>query len=101
MPAKPDLLILFPVTTKEPGNDEFAVEIPETEKHRAGLDKTLRQWIILSECNEDNIPGSYYLEPDPPIGNFSKRFFLPLVMDFIKRRAQVSIVSRRDRTNEP
>ena len=91
-----DLVILFPITTKEPEAGRFAAEIPQTEKRRAGLDTLLRQWIILDECNEESIPGSHYLEPDPPLGKFSKRFFLPLALAFIKRREQVKIIARRD-----
>jgi hypothetical protein len=95
-PDRPDLVILFPITTKLPEPGRFAAEVPEMEKRRAGLDPSLRQWIILDECNEESIPGSYYLEPEPALGKFSKRFFLPLVLDFIKRRERVRIVSRRD-----
>lgn len=92
---KNDLLILFPITTKQPSPGQFAVEVPEIEKHRAGLDPLLRQWIILDECNEDEVPGSYYIEPVPPIGAFSKIFFLPLMLDFIKRRERVRVTARR------
>jgi hypothetical protein len=94
--GRPDLVILFPVTTKTPEAGRFAAEVPETEKRRAGLDTLQRQWIILDECNEETIPGSHCLEPEPPLGHFSKRFFLPLVLDFIKRRDKVRILSRRD-----
>ena len=94
-PNKNDLLILFPITTKQPSHGQFAVEVPETKKYRAGLDPMLRQWIILDECNEDEIPGSYYVEPVPPVGAFSKRFFLPLVLDFIKRRERTRVTARR------
>ena len=94
--GKSDLVILFPITTKEPEANRLASEIPETEKRRAGLDTILRQWIILDECNEETIPGSYYLEPETPLGHFSKKFFLPLIREFIMRRETVQIISRRD-----
>ena len=73
-PGKPDTLVLFPVTTKQPEAGRFMAEIPEMEKRRAGLDTSLRQWIILDEANEEIWPGSYYLEPRPPLGAFSKKF---------------------------
>jgi hypothetical protein len=88
--------LLFPITTKEPAIGRFVAEIPEIEKRRAGLDDVSRLWIILDECNEDHIPGSYYLEPEPPLGRLSKTFFLPLVLEFIKRRTSARIVSRGD-----
>jgi hypothetical protein len=91
-----DLLILFPITTKAPKTECFAVEIPELEKRRAGLDIILRQWLILDECNEETIPGSYYLEPDARIGAFSKPFLLPLIREFIARRESVKVTSRKD-----
>lgn len=89
-----DLLLLFPITTKEPEPSRFASEIPLIEKHRAGLDPDLRLWIILDEYNTDIVGQSFYLEPDPPIGRFSKAFFLPLVRAFIARRKSLTGISR-------
>ena len=40
----------------------------------------------MDEYNTDMIGRSFYLEPDPPIGRFSKAFFLPLVREFVARR---------------
>ena len=65
------------------------------EKRRAGLDATLRLWIILDEYNQDTINESFYLEPEPPLGRFSKAFFLPLMRQFIARRASTRGVNRR------
>lgn len=89
-----DLLILFPITTKQPEPVRFAAEIPATEKRRAGLDVDLRVWLILDEYNTDIIGQSYYLEPEPPMGRFSKAFFLPLVGEFIARRQSLRGISR-------
>ena len=79
---------------EEPSQDRFAVEIPDIEKRRAGLEQDLRLWIILDEFNIDKIGSSFYLEPDPPIGAFSKAFFLPLVREFIERRQQLKGIER-------
>ena len=65
------------------------------EKRRAGLDATLRLWIILDEYNQDILGRSFYLEPEPPLGRFSKAFFLPLMKEFIARRAGTRGVNRR------
>jgi hypothetical protein len=86
-PKGEDVLVLFPITSQTPAQNRFAVEIPETEKRRAGLDATVRLWMILDEYNQDIIGQSFYLEPEPPLGRFSKAFFLPLVKEFIARRA--------------
>jgi len=94
-PKGEDVLVLFPITSQPPSPDRFAAEIPEMEKRRAGLDTTLRLWIILDEYNQDTIGRSFYLEPEPPLGRFSKAFFLPLMKEFIARRASTRGVNRR------
>lgn len=89
-----DLLILLPITTHSPQPGRFAIEIPEIEKRRAGLDGSQRIWLIFDEYNEDVIGKSFYLEPDPPLGRFSKAFFLPLMREFIRRRSEAQGVNR-------
>lgn len=89
-----DLALFFPITTKEPEQSRFAAEIPDIEKRRAGLDADRRLWIILDEFNSDRIGKSFYLEPVPPIGRFSKAFFLPLLREFIARRKAFTEISR-------
>lgn len=89
-----DLVLFFPISTKQPEPARFSAEIPAIEKRRAGLDTDLRLWIILDEFNTDRVGHSFYLEPDPPIGRFSKAFFLPLLRAFIARRKEFTEVSR-------
>jgi hypothetical protein len=89
-----DLVLFFPITTKQPRPNQFAVEIPAIEKRRAGLDVDLRLWIILDEFNSDIIGRSFYLEPEPPIGRFSKAFFLPILREFLARRKSLAEVNR-------
>ena len=72
----------------------FAAEIPAIEKRRAGLDADLRLWIIFDEFNSDVVGRSFYLEPEPPLGRFSKAFFLPLLREFIARRKSLTEISR-------
>lgn len=88
-------MLLFPITTSPPQAGKWAVEVPEMEKHRAGLDTDIRQWIVLDEANADVVGGSYYLEPEPPIGEFSRAFFAPLMQQVIERMAEIEKVSRR------
>jgi len=94
-PRGEDLLVLFPITSQEPHRSRFAVEIPDSEKRRGGLDSGLRLWIMLDEYNVDVIGKSFYLEPELPLGRFSRAFFLPLLRSFIARRAEARRVNRR------
>ena len=93
-PNGEDVLMLFPITSQEPAAERFAAEIPDMEKRRAGLDGTIRLWIVLDEYNQDVIGRSFYLEPEPPLGHFSKAFFLPLLQEFIRRRSQAQAIHR-------
>lgn len=89
-----DLIVLFPITSQPPVHNAFAVEIPEIEKRRAGLDTDKQLWIILDEYNDDVIGRSFYLEPEPPLGAFSPAFFKPLILEFIRRKKSRAGVSR-------
>ena len=89
-----DLILLFPITTKEPGSARFSAELPAIEKKRAGLDPTLRLWLVLDEFNTDVVGRSFYLEPVSPIGRFSKAFFLPLLREFVARRRTFTQIDR-------
>jgi hypothetical protein len=91
----PDLLLLLPITSKQPEPGRFSVEIPEIERRRAGLHKDHRLWIILDDYNADVITGSYFIEPDPVIGSLSKAFFLPYMRAFVARKNQAKGVNRR------
>lgn len=95
-PNGADALLLFPITSLQPQGDRLAIEIPDIEKHRAGLDGASRLWIILDEFNEDEIARSYYLEPGARIGRFSRAFFEPVALAFIRRRREGRRVSRLD-----
>ncbi len=90
-----DALVLFPITSQQPAKGRFASEVPETEKRRAGLDGNVRLWIVLDEYNQDVMGRSFYLEPEPPLGYFSKAFFLPLLREFVRRRTLAKAVHRR------
>jgi hypothetical protein len=88
-------LALMPITTNEPHHQDLAVEVPEIEKRRAGLDISIRQWIIFDELNIDDPTQSYYLEDGSIIGHFSKPFF-HRVLNLLKQHvAQIKQVPRR------
>jgi hypothetical protein len=90
-----DLLLLFPITTSPPAGGRWTVEVPEMEKHRAGLDADIRQWILLDEANVDVIGNSYYMQPEATLGEFSRAFFGPLMQQVIKRMGEIEKVPRR------
>ena len=46
-----DLLLIYPITTKQPATDRLAIEVPIGERKLCGLDT--RSWIILDEANSD------------------------------------------------
>lgn len=70
------------------------MELPAIEKRRAGLDADRRLWIIFDEFNTDIVGNSFYLEPEPPTGRFSKAFFLPPLREFIRLRKSGTEISR-------
>ena len=70
-PKGEEVLLLFPVALPR----RFAVDIPEKEERRAGLNASLRLWIGLDEYNRDVIGQSFYPEPGPRLGHLSKAFF--------------------------
>jgi hypothetical protein len=90
-----DTLYLMPITTRQPDRDASAVEIPQIEKKRAGLDPELRQWIILHEFNVDVIPGSYVLEPNSRIGSFGKIFFQSVLKVWKLNVSRTRLTKRR------
>jgi hypothetical protein len=72
-------LALLAISSRPPGAEQPALEIPEIECRRGGLGDLKRAWITLSEYNYDIAERSYYLAPDEPIlGRFSKPFMMRL-----------------------
>lgn len=90
-----DAIVLLPITTQPPAKRRNAVEVPETEKKRAGLEISVRCWIMLDEFNTDVIGKSYYLEPEPPLGVFSRAFFAPVARKFVTHIKAARKVDRR------
>lgn len=89
-----DGLILLAITSQKPAQGRPCVEIPATERLRAGLDSDKRLWIILDESNEDVIGKSFYLQPRAPIGKFGKAFFIILIQAFLAQKSKTRSVDR-------
>ncbi|MEN3168692.1 hypothetical protein [Gluconobacter sp. OJB] len=87
-------VLLLPLTTKQPSGPRIAVEVPATEKKRAGLDHELRQWILLDEYNLDPTATSYYLHHTSSLGQFSDAFMRPVLKQFRELLSTARRVSR-------
>ncbi|MFG5382830.1 hypothetical protein [Yoonia sp. R2-816] len=55
--------MLVPVTSQPQTGNPFAVEVPDIEKKRAGLDLRMDLWVVTDEHNIDTPRQSYYFEP--------------------------------------
>lgn len=90
-------ILMVPITSQRPGADRFAIEVPDIEKRRAGLDPTLPLWVVTDEANVD-LPGrSFYFEPDGRLVAFSLHFAKAVqarMIEAIRARRQQR-VSRR------
>jgi hypothetical protein len=91
-------LRLCAVTTQPPQSGTHAVEVPEIERRRAGLDVGLPLWVIVDEHNVDVFEQSFYIEPQSQIGAFSSAFTKDLQAEMIValRQRNSKAVRRRD-----
>jgi hypothetical protein len=93
-----DDVVLFPLTTREPGPDRLAVKVPETERRRLRLRGLSPSWLLLDEGNRDVLPGSFHVEPisygssDYFYGTFSQAF-----MRVVLRTLAVALRARQTR----
>ena len=76
-------LFLLAITTKRPGKDRIAVEVPEIERARAGLDRDMSLWVIVDEYNHDYLEGSYHFAPSGRLGSFSGAFTARVLASFL------------------
>ncbi|MCZ7497359.1 hypothetical protein IG197_32935 (plasmid) [Aminobacter sp. SR38] len=89
-------VVIFPLTTKEPGPDRLAIKVPDTERKRLTLRGRGPTWLILDDANADVLPGSFHVEPvsyDPltiSYGKFSKPF-----MDLVIKTVANAIRARK------
>lgn len=91
-------LRLCAITTQPPRRETHAVEVPEIEKRRAGLDGSVALWVIVDEHNLDVFEQSFYIEPQSMIGAFSSAFTkeLQAAMIVALRQRNSKAVRRRD-----
>lgn len=67
-------LFILPITSKRPSNERIALEVPQIERRRAGLDSEMDLWVTVDEDNHDVLEASFYFDPNGQIGAFSPVF---------------------------
>ena len=82
---------------QSPSPDRFAVEIPEKEERRAGVNASLRLWIILDEYNQDVYRPIASILSRSRGSAVGARLFSASHEGFIVRRAGTRGVNRRPR----
>lgn len=76
-------LFMLAITSKKPSADRLAIEVPEIERARAGLDRDMPLWIILDEYNHEFLETTFHLDPAGKIGSFSSAFSNNALSTFI------------------
>jgi hypothetical protein len=90
-------LFILPITSAPPSPSRLAMEVPQIERRRAGLDD-IPLWIMLDEYNHDRLETSFYFDPKARIGAFSSAFHKRALQAFViaAREKRVKRVPRND-----
>jgi hypothetical protein len=68
-------LLLLAISSQPPRADQSAIQVPDTERRRAGLTRYPAAWIVTSEFNYDIAERSfYYSAATAVLGAFSGPF---------------------------
>ncbi|WP_324252036.1 MULTISPECIES: hypothetical protein [Stappiaceae] len=94
-PGNPDVVFLFPFTSKPPLDGQLALNVPEIECRRIGLASPC--WVILDEFNRVEMDKDYDFVSTEPIGSVSAAF-LREIATTIKQAAQASAIKAVKRT---
>ena len=68
------VVFILPITTQPPLPTRHALEVPQIESQRVGLETHVRKWIMLDEINTDIVERSYVWDDRQPLGKFSAAF---------------------------
>lgn len=90
-----DVMFLAAISSKPPVADQVALEVPETERRRAGLGRYPRAWVYVDELNQDRPAVSWYLEPQQPLGAFSRPFLIKIAQAVRSRMRAGRVIRRR------
>ena len=90
------ILFIVPITSKSPKKGQIALEIPETEARRAGLDTVIPLWVMVDELNADVLEASYVLEDRTPRGQIGNMFTDMIITRAreVRKAGKLSISSR-------
>lgn len=89
-------LVFLAITSQPPAPGRRALQVPDTERQRAGLTDDKLLWVMLDEHNQDIAERSYYLDLDGRRGAFSPRFRKQVQGAFLKAlRDRKSIIVKR------
>ena len=94
-PGNPDVVLLFPFTSKQPLDGQLALHVPEIECRRIGLASPC--WIILDEFNRVEMDKDYDFVSTEPIGSVSAAFLREMAAT-IKQAARTSASKAVKRT---
>lgn len=93
--GNPDVVFLFPFTSRPPLDGQLALTVPEIECRRIGLKPPC--WIILDEFNHVEMYKDYDFVSTEPIGSVSAAF-LREIATTIKQAAGASAIKAVKRT---
>ena len=90
------ILFIAPITGKSPEKGRIALEIPETEARRAGLDAVVPLWAMVDELNAGILEASYVLEDRTPRGQSGNMFTDMIITRAheVRKAGKLSISSR-------
>lgn len=94
-PGNPDVVFLFPFTSKSPLAGQLALSVPETECRRIGL--AVPCWIILDEYNRVEMDKDYDFASTERIGSISAAFLREIAAT-VRRAAQSASIRAINRT---
>jgi hypothetical protein len=87
-------LLLLAISSQPPRPDQRAIEIPETERRRAGPTEYSSALIVTSEYNYDIAERSFYYDTNGRVlGDFSPRFMARIAVDL---RARLRLAPGRE-----
>ena len=84
----PDILVLFPITSRSADELEYGLRIPDAECRKAGLASPA--WIVMDELNLALASDPLDFASLTPIGEFSLGF-----REILLARAKAALVARR------
>jgi hypothetical protein len=90
-----EVIFLAAISSQEPLSGQAAIEIPDTERRRAGLTRYPRAWVYIGELNRDEPARSWFLEPQDKLGAFSKPFRAKITSALQARLGAITVVNRR------